>query len=146
MTARPIEILLVEDDPVDVEFTLDLLRDSKVANHVHVARDGVEALEHLRGDGEDVAASRPDVILLDLNMPRMDGHELLDVIKQDADLATIPVVVMTTSMEEVDIIRSYQLHANAYVTKPIGLDQFAEIVRAIETFWFQVVVLPGRSS
>ena len=143
--ARAIEILLVEDDAVDVEFTLDLLRESKVANNVHVARDGREALDHLREATSDPAVTRPDVILLDLNMPRMDGHELLEVIKRDEDLAPIPVVVMTTSREEADILRSYQLHANAYVTKPIGLDQFAQIVQSIETFWFQIVALPGRS-
>lgn len=143
--ARPIEILLVDDDADDIGFTLDLLRKSKVANRVHTARDGVEALEHLRaGSGPDAAVPRPDVLLLDLNMPRMDGHELLDVIKRDEELATIPVVVMTTSSEEADILRSYQLHANAYVTKPIGLEQFADIVRSIETFWFQIVKLPGR--
>lgn len=144
MTARPVEILLVEDDLVDVRFTMDLLAETKLANNVHAVHDGVDALAHLRATqaGE---APRPDVVLLDLNMPRMDGHELLAVVKEDPDLATIPVVVMTTSTEEADVLRSYQLHANAYVTKPLGLDQFAEVVRSIESFWFQIVRLPPSS-
>lgn len=144
MPSRPVEILLVDDDVVDVQFTTDLLAEAKLSNRVHVARDGVEALEHLRAAGPGSDIVRPDVILLDLNMPRMDGHELLEVIKQDPDLSTIPVVVMTTSTEEVDVLRSYQLHANAYVTKPLGLEQFAEVVRSVESFWFQIVQLPGR--
>lgn len=143
--ARPIEILFVEDDLVDIEFTLELLADSKLVNRVHTAHNGMEALEYLRESTADPGVPRPDVILLDLNMPRMDGHELLRIIKNDGDLKTIPVVIMTTSKEEADVLRSYQLHANAYVAKPIGLDQFGQIVQSIESFWFQIVALPGRS-
>lgn len=142
--SRPVEILLVEDDLVDVQFTMDMLADAKLANNVHAVHDGVEALEYLRVSGRDGTTTRPDVVLLDLNMPRMDGHEFLSIVKEDPDLGTIPVVVMTTSAEEADILRSYQLHANAYVTKPLGLDQFSEVVRSIESFWFQIVRLPGR--
>lgn len=141
--SRPVEILLVDDDVVDVRFTTDLLAEAKLANRVEVVHDGVDALDHLRAAARGEAV-RPDVILLDLNMPRMDGHELLSIVKQEPELAAIPVVVMTTSSEEADVLRSYQLHANAYVTKPLGLEQFAEVVRSIESFWFQIVQLPGR--
>ena len=141
--SRPVEILLVDDDVVDVRFTTDLLAEAKLANRVEVVHDGVDALDYLRAAARGEAV-RPDVILLDLNMPRMDGHELLSIVKQEPELAAIPVVVMTTSSEEADVLRSYQLHANAYVTKPLGLEQFAEVVRSIESFWFQIVQLPGR--
>ena len=139
---RPIEILLVEDDPVDVRLTTQQLADSKVRNTVSVVGDGAEALAFLRREPPFEDVPRPDVILLDLNMPVMDGHQFLEVIKQDPVLVLIPVVVVTTSDEDEDIIRSYQLHANAFVTKPIGLDEFGKVVRAIEDFWFEVVRLP----
>ena len=140
--ARPINILLVEDNPGDVRLTIEALRDGKVRNNLSVARDGVEALEYLRREGRFRAATRPDLILLDLNLPRKDGREVLEEIKADPDLRTIPVVVLTTSRAEQDIIRSYNLHANCYVTKPVDLDQFINVVRSIEEFWLTVVTLP----
>lgn len=143
MTKRdPIEILLVDDDPMDVRLTTEQLAQSKVRNSVHAVGDGQEALAYLRGEGEYAGAKRPDVILLDLNMPVMTGHEFLEELKGDPDLRSIPVVVVTTSEEDEDIARSYELQANAYVTKPIGLDQLGRVVRAIEDFWFEVVRLP----
>ena len=138
----PIEILLVDDDPMDVRLTTEQLSRSKVRNVVQAVGDGREALAYLRNEGEYEAAKRPDVILLDLNMPVMTGHELLEELKADPDLRSIPVVVVTTSDEDEDIARSYELQANAYITKPIGLDQLGRVVRAIESFWFEVVRLP----
>ena len=137
-----IEILLVDDDPLDVRLTTEQLAQSKVRNRVNSVGDGREALAYLRREGEYADASRPDVILLDLNMPIMTGHEFLEELKKDPSLRAIPVVVVTTSDEDEDIARSYDLQANAYVTKPIGLDQLARVVRAIEDFWFDVVRLP----
>ena len=135
---RPIEILLVEDNPGDVRLTLEALRDSKVRNNLHVARDGVEALEFLRRTD----AVRPDLILLDLNLPRKDGREVLAEIKADPLLKTIPVVVLTTSRAEQDVLRSYELQANCYITKPVDLDQFITVVKSIEDFWLTIVTLP----
>lgn len=140
----PIEILLVEDNAGDIRLTREALAEAKVSNNLAVARDGVEALEYLRREGPHSAATRPDIILLDLNMPRMDGRELLSHIKADAHLAAIPVVVLTTSKAEEDIVRSYQLHANCYITKPVDLDQFLKVVRSIEDFWLTVVRLPPK--
>lgn len=137
-----IEILLVDDDPLDVRLTTEQLARSKVRNTVTAVGDGRAALAYLRREGEHADASRPDVILLDLNMPVMTGHELLEQLKADPKLRQIPVVVITTSDEDEDIARSYDLQANAYITKPIGLDQLARVVRAIEDFWFEVVRLP----
>lgn len=143
MTERaPIEILLVDDDPMDVRLTTEQLAQSKVRNTVHAVGDGQEALAYLRREGQYADAARPDVILLDLNMPVMTGHEFLAELRKDPQLHTIPVVVVTTSDEDEDIARSYELQANAYVTKPIGLDQLGRVVRAIEDFWFEVVRLP----
>jgi chemotaxis family two-component system response regulator Rcp1 len=139
---RPIEILLVEDNPGDVRLTIEGLKDSKVRNKLHVARDGVEAMEFLRRVGPHVGAARPDLILLDLNLPRMDGREVLSAIKSDAKLKTIPVVVLTTSRAEQDVLRSYELQANCYITKPVDLEQFIAVVRSIEDFWFTIVTLP----
>lgn len=144
MTERAIEILLVDDDPLDVRLTTEQLAHSKVRNTVHAVGDGRQALAYLRGEGEHAAATRPDVILLDLNMPVMTGHEFLAELKADAELRRIPVVVVTTSDEDEDILRSYDLQANAYITKPIGLDQLARVVQAIEEFWFEVVRLPPQ--
>jgi CheY-like chemotaxis protein len=141
---NPIEILLVEDSPGDVRLTREALSEAKVSNNLAVARDGVEALEYLRREGPHADAARPDIILLDLNMPRMDGRELLEHIKADASLAAIPVVVLTTSKAEEDIMRSYQLHANCYITKPVDLEQFLKVVRSIEEFWLTVVRLPPK--
>ncbi len=142
--ATPVEILLVDDDEQDIELTCEALKESKVSNHVTTAIDGVEALELLRGDAPGSSPRRPDVILLDLNMPRMDGHTFLEHLKQDADLRNIPVVVLTTSDEESDVLRSYELQAAAFITKPVGLDQIARVVQAIDDFWLQVVRFPLR--
>lgn len=143
MTARPVQILLVDDDPVDVQLTKEQLASSKLRNEVRWAKDGVDALAQLRHEGEHADSPTPDLILLDLNMPRMDGHQFLGEVKNDPQLASIPIVVVTTSDEDADIVESYRLHANAYVTKPIGLEQMSKVVRAIEGFWFEVVRLPS---
>jgi len=139
---RPIEILLLEDNPGDVRLTVEGLKESKVRNNLHVARDGVEAMEFLRREGQHTGAVRPDLILLDLNLPRMDGREVLLEIKSDAKLKTIPVVVLTTSRAEHDVLRSYELQANCYITKPVDLEQFITVVKSIEDFWFTIVTLP----
>jgi CheY-like chemotaxis protein len=140
--ARPVEILLVEDNPGDVRLAEEALNDAKMANNLNVVSDGVDALEYLRRQGKHSDVARPDLILLDLNLPRKDGREVLEEVKADPDLRTIPVVVLTTSDAEVDIVRSYELHANAYVRKPVDFDAFIEVVRTIEDFWFSVVKLP----
>jgi two-component system, chemotaxis family, response regulator Rcp1 len=140
---RPIEILLVEDNPGDVRLTIEALKEGKVSNRLSVARDGVEALAFLRREGPHATAPRPDLILLDLNLPRRDGREVLAEIKADARLRRIPVVVLTTSNAEEDILRTYDLHANCYINKPVDLDQFISVVRSIDDFWLTVVRLPG---
>jgi two-component system, chemotaxis family, response regulator Rcp1 len=140
--ANMIEILLVDDDPGDVRLTVEALKQSKMHISLSFARDGIEALAFLRHQGKFTASPCPDIILLDLNMPRMDGREALAAIKEDADLKHIPVVVLTTSAAEEDIVRSYNLHANCYVTKPVDLQQFMKVVSAIQDFWFTVVKLP----
>lgn len=142
--ARQIEVLLVEDDPGDVLMTKEAFEDYKVKNQLHVVNDGAEAMAFLRGEGEYADAPRPDLVLLDLNLPRMDGREVLQAIKSDAELASIPVVVLTTSEAEEDVLRSYSLHANAYVTKPVDFERFIEVVRQIDDFFVSVVRLPGR--
>ena len=142
---RPIEILLVEDSPSDTDLTLEALKDFKVRNHVSVVDDGVLALQFLRREGPYADAPRPDLIMLDLNLPRKDGREVLAVIKTDDNLKTIPVVVLTTSRADQDILRAYQLNANCYITKPVDFNQFLEVVRSIETFWLVVVALPGAA-
>jgi len=139
-----IEILLVEDNEPDVDLTIEALQDSKLRNRMHVARDGIEALGFLRKEGKNADAPRPHLVLLDLNMPRMDGRETLAEIKKDPDLQSIPVVVLTTSKSEEDIARSYKLQCNCYITKPVDLQQFMEVVRAIENFWLCIVQLPPR--
>jgi two-component system, chemotaxis family, response regulator Rcp1 len=141
---RPMEILLVEDNPGDVRLTREALRECGVQNHLSVASDGVEALAFLRRQGAFRAAARPDVILLDLNLPRMDGREVLMEIKQDPALMSIPVVVLSSSQAEEDIAGAYRLHANCYVTKPMDLDHFVSVVRSIENFWFLIAKLPGK--
>ena len=138
----PINILLVEDNPADIRLTVEALKEGKILNELNVARDGVEALDYLFRRGAFSEASRPDLILLDLNMPRKDGREVLGEIKENADLKRIPVVVLTTSKAEEDIIRSYNLHANCYISKPVDLEQFMGVVRTIEDFWLTVVSLP----
>jgi CheY-like chemotaxis protein len=140
--ARPVEILLVEDNPGDVRLTLEVFRDGKVINSLRVAKDGVEALAILRHEGKYVDARRPDIILLDLNLPKKDGREVLAEIKADDSLKCIPVVVLTCSRAERDILKSYNLHANCYITKPVALDQFIQVVKAIEDFWLTIVKLP----
>lgn len=139
---KPVEILLVEDNPGDVRLTVEALKDGKLRNSLKVVTDGVEALALLRRRGQYADAARPDLILLDLNLPRMDGREVLAQIKQDPNLRRIPVVVLTSSQAEQDIIRSYDLQANCYITKPVDLYQFATVVKSIEDFWFTIVKLP----
>jgi two-component system, chemotaxis family, response regulator Rcp1 len=140
--ARPVEILLVEDNPGDIRLTRETLKDSNLLNKMSVAVDGVEALAFLRREGRYAAEVRPDLILLDLNLPKKNGREVLAEIKADQHLRRIPVVVLTTSSAEQDILKMYDLHANCYITKPVNLDQFSAVVRAIETFWFTIVKLP----
>lgn len=137
-----VEILLVEDNPGDVRLTLEALKDGKVHNHLSVATDGVEAMEFLRRQGKCAGAPRPDLILLDLNLPRKDGREVLSEIKEDPGLRSIPVVILTTSQAEEDIIRAYDHNANCYITKPVDFDQFMKVVKSIEDFWLTVVKLP----
>jgi CheY-like chemotaxis protein len=141
---RPIEILLVEDNAGDVRLAREGLRECKLLNNLHVADDGVKALAFLRRQGEHAKAPRPDLIMLDLNLPRKDGREVLKEIKEDDDLKRIPVVILTTSKAEEDIVKSYSLHANCYVTKPLAIEQFITVVKAIESFWFTIVKLPPR--
>ena len=138
----PIEILMVEDSPGDVRLTKEALKEAKVLNHISVVEDGVAAMAFLRREGEHAEAPRPDLILLDLNLPRKDGREVLAEIKADPVLTLIPVVVLTTSQAEQDILKSYQLHANCYVTKPVDLDQFISVIKSVETFWLTVARLP----
>jgi CheY-like chemotaxis protein len=139
---RPVEILLVEDSLSDTELTLEALRDFKVRNHVSVVEDGVQAMQFLRRQGAYAGAPRPDMVMLDLNLPRKDGREVLAEIKGDDVLKTIPIVVLTTSRAEQDILRAYQLNANCYINKPVDFNQFLEVVRSIESFWLFVVTLP----
>ena len=139
---EPINILLVEDDPGDVLMTQEAFEHHKIRNSLHIVKDGVEALEFLRREGQYENAPRPGLILLDLNLPRKDGREVLSEVKNDAELRSIPVVVLTTSEAEEDILRSYSLYANAYVTKPVDFDRFIEVVRQIDDFFVTVVKLP----
>jgi chemotaxis family two-component system response regulator Rcp1 len=139
---EPIEILLVEDNPGDARLAAEALKENKVRNNLYHVKDGVEAMDFLRWRGEYSSVPVPDLILLDLNLPRKDGREVLEEIKDDPALRLIPVVVLTTSAAERDLVRTYDLHANAYVIKPIDLDRFIEVVRAIENFWFTIVKLP----
>lgn len=144
MTTRgkPVEILLVEDNPGDVRLTIEAFKEGKVRNNLHVAKDGVEAMEFLRKVGENADAPRPDLILLDLNLPKKDGREVLEEIKKDENLKTIPVVILTTSRADEDILKTYSLHANCYITKPVDLTQFFGVVRSIENFCLTMVKLP----
>ncbi len=141
---QAVDILLVEDSPADVRLTREALKEAKVLNELHVVQDGIEALAFLRKQGKYAGSPHPDLILLDLNLPKKDGREVLAEIKQDRDLKSIPVVVLTTSRAEEDVVRSYTLHANAYVTKPVDLAQFLSVIRSLEEFWLAVVTLPPR--
>lgn len=145
-SGRPIEILLVEDNVADVRLTTEALADAKVNNHLHVLRDGVEAMMFLRRQGPHAGAPHPDLVLLDLNLPRKDGREVLTEMKADPHLRRIPVVILTTSQAEEDILRAYDLNANCYVTKPVDFDQFIKVVKSIEEFWLTIVKLPQETS
>ena len=142
----PIDVLLVEDSPGDVRLTQEAFRDANKAVKLHVATDGVEAMAFLRREGAHADAPRPDLILLDLNLPKMDGREVLAHIKEDADLKTIPTVILTTSVAEADIVKSYQLQANCYLSKPVQLDEFETLVKSINDFWLTKVKLPQQAS
>ena len=140
---EPIEILLVEDSPDDTDLTVDALREGRVRNRITVVDNGVDAMAYLRREGKYQAAPRPDLVLLDLNLPRKNGREVLAEVKQDPDLRRIPVVIMTSSDDEKDVVAAYNLHVNCYVTKPVDLDQFIAVVKSIEHFWFSIVKLPA---
>ncbi len=139
---EPVEILLVEDNPGDYRLTKEALKEGKVYNNLHWAQDGVDALDFLNRRGKHAGAPRPDIILLDLNLPKKDGREVLSEIKGDEDLRKIPVVILTTSKAEEDVLKSYDLHANCFVTKPVDLDKFIVVVQSIDRFWLTVVTLP----
>lgn len=139
---KPVEILLVEDNPGDVRLTVEALKEGKVLNRLSVVQNGVEALAFLRREGQYANAPRPHLILLDLNLPKKDGREVLAEIKTDDHLKRIPVVILTTSQAERDVLKSYSLHANCYITKPVDLDQFIAVVKSIEEFWLGIVMLP----
>jgi CheY-like chemotaxis protein len=138
----PVEILLVEDNPGDHRLTKEALHEGKVYNNLHWVKDGVEAIDFLKQRGKYDKAPRPDIILLDLNLPKKDGREVLSEIKQDRDLRAIPVVILTTSKAEEDVLKSYDLHANCYVTKPVDLEKFIVVIQSIDRFWLSVVTLP----
>lgn len=142
MEIKPVEILLVEDSPADIRLTQEALKDSKMHNHLHIVTDGEQAMDFLQGHGDYAGMPKPDIILLDLNLPRKNGHEVLQEIKQDPELRRIPVVVLTTSDDEHDILKSYDLYANCYITKPLTLERFGLIVQHIEDFWLTIVRLP----
>ncbi|OGA55917.1 MAG: response regulator [Betaproteobacteria bacterium RIFCSPLOWO2_12_FULL_65_14] len=139
---RPVEILLVEDNPGDERLTREALKEGKVYSNLYWVKDGVEAMDFLRRKGRHAGAVRPDIVLLDLNLPKKDGREVLEEIKTDEDLKRIPVVVLTTSKAEEDVLRTYNLHANCYVTKPVDLEKFIVVVKSIDRFWLTVVTLP----
>lgn len=141
---QPIEILLVEDNPGDVRLTREALKDARVANTLHVVEDGVAALDYLRRQGQYSDAPRPHLVLLDLNLPKKNGREVLAEIKSDEHLKRIPVVILTTSQAEEDVLRAYNLHANCYITKPVDFTQFTKVVKTIEDFWLTIVTLPPR--
>ncbi len=143
---RPVEVLLVEDSPADARLMREALRDSRVANRISVVSDGVEALQYLKRNPPYLDAMRPDMILLDLNLPRMDGRELLAEIKHDGDFRKIPVAVLTTSKAHEDIVRAYDLHANCYIQKPLDLEEFSRVLQAFEDFWLSVVTLPSYAA
>lgn len=140
------QILLVEDNPGDIRLTQEAMKEGPFRHELHVVKDGVDAIDFVRKAGKHTLAPTPDIILLDLNLPRKDGREVLAVLKDDDNLKLIPVVILTTSDADQDILKSYALHANCFITKPVDLDQFIYIIRQLEIFWFTVVQLPGRRS
>lgn len=142
LPSEPVQILLVEDSPGDIRLTREVLRDARIANELHIVGDGEQAMAFLRREGEHAGKPRPDLILLDLNLPRKDGREVLEELNADPELHLIPVIVLTTSAAEQDVLRSYDLKAACYITKPIDLDEFIEVVRSIESFWLSIVRLP----
>jgi two-component system, chemotaxis family, response regulator Rcp1 len=142
LPVNPVEILLVEDNAADVRLTIEALKDAKVNNQLHVVSNGVDAMAFLRHEGEYANSTRPDLILLDLNLPRKSGLEVLEEIKNDQELRSIPVVIVTTSQAEVDILQSYNHHANCYICKPVDLDQFITVIQSIQSFWLTIVKLP----
>lgn len=144
-SVKPIIILLVEDNPGDVRLTQEALKEGKILHEMHVTPDGMEAIAYLKREGKYAEAPRPDLIFLDLNLPKKDGREVLDEIKTDPTLKRIPVVILTTSHDEQDVLKSYNLHANAFVSKPVGLEQFLAVVRSVEDFWLTVVRLPPNN-
>jgi two-component system, chemotaxis family, response regulator Rcp1 len=144
MTGKPVEILLVEDNLADARLMVEALKDCKVPNRLHIARDGIQALNFLHQDGEFAQVPRPDLIFLDLNLPRKDGREVLAEIKADPNLKTIPVIVLTSSQAEQDIVKTYDLQANCYVNKPVDLDQFLATMEIVENFWLTLANLPPR--
>ena len=141
---KPVEILLVEDNAGDVGLIEEVFEEAKIRNNIHVAEDGEEAMLYLRGKGKFSGSPRPDIIILDFNLPNKDGREVLREIKEDDKLKNIPIVVLTTSNAEKDILRAYELHANAYITKPIDFNQFIKVVGSIENFWLEIVQLPTK--
>ena len=143
---NPIEILLVEDNAGDARLAQEALKDSKILNNVHVVEDGVDAMAFLHRQGKYAKSPRPDLVLLDLNLPKKDGRQVLSEIKSDEALKRMPVVILTTSKAEEDIVKSYDLHANCYITKPIDLEQFMKVVKSIEDFWLTVVRLPPKGA
>ena len=143
LNGRPVEILLVEDNEGDIGLVEEVFQEGRINNNLSVAEDGEEAMMFLRNEGQFAKATRPDLILLDLNLPGMDGREVLKEVKVDDDLKKIPVVVLTTSKAEEDILKSYDLHANSYITKPVDFNQFMNVIKSIESFWLEVVKLPS---
>lgn len=141
---RLVDILLVEDNPADVRLTREALKENKMANNLSVVVDGVEAMNYLRKKGKYAKATKPDIILLDLNLPKKDGREVLAEVKQDKDLKRIPIVILTSSQAEEDILKTYNLHANCYITKPVDFNQFLKVVQSIEDFWLTIVKLPPK--
>lgn len=139
---KPIKILLIEDNPGDIRLTIEAFKDSKFDNILEVAEDGIEAINFLRKKGKYKDKSLPDIIILDLNLPKKDGREVLAEIKEDKHLKHIPVIIFTSSRAEIDLIRTYELHANCYISKPLNMTQFTKIIKSIETFWFSIVSLP----
>ncbi|HME55313.1 MAG TPA: response regulator [Candidatus Lokiarchaeia archaeon] len=139
---RPVDILLVEDNPADIRLTREALKENKMANNLSVVVDGIEAMNYLRKKGKYAKATKPDIIFLDLNLPKKDGREVLAELKQDKDLKRIPIVILTSSQAEEDILKTYNLHANCYITKPVDFDQFLKVVQSVEDFWLTIVKLP----